>query len=52
MARRSATIGGPLLTTLDAWMARDMHASRKPASWFPMIAPTRSGALAGIGGAF
>lgn len=45
-------VGGPLLTTLDAWMAREIRAPRKPTSWFPMIAPTRSGALAGVGGAF
>ncbi|HEX4512966.1 MAG TPA: hypothetical protein VH054_05500 [Polyangiaceae bacterium] len=45
-------MGGPLLVTLDAWMARDVRAPRRRASWFPVVAPTRSGALAGFGGTF
>lgn len=46
-------IGGSLLTTLDAWMARAVRTPRRASSsWFPMIAPTRSGALAGFGGTF
>ena len=46
-------IGGPLVTTLDAWMARDVRATRRPTTtWFPVIAPARDGALAGFGGTF
>jgi hypothetical protein len=45
-------IGGSLLTTLDAWMARDVRTARRRSSWFPVVAPTHSGALAGFGGTF
>lgn len=46
-------VGGSLLTTLDAWMARDIRVPRRPkASWLPVIAPASSGVFAGVSGAF